>query len=310
MQISVRILPLASITCGSSLPPWGVKCAHFSTVLPTSAQPLVSIVTTGDEPGCGGGEFTGVAAKENAMKAWQWIAAGMSACALVVSCGGSDDDNDNDDSSHYTVRNLVSDTGGTPNIDPNLVNPWGIAFNPKGAVWVPPTRLGVNPVRRQRRAAILVVSIPDGPAGEAGRQASSSAARRLRRHAGRQDRARSVHLRQRRPAPSPHGRRRSISPTPITVSMTAGRGKAYTGSPWPRWAPTGGLYAADFHNRARRRVQRELRARHLDRRFIDPNLPAGYAPFGIQAIEDRIYRQPTRSRMQPPTTARGAGLGY
>src|SRR4249920_1692314 len=37
----------------------------------------------------------------------------------------------------YATRNIVSDGSVTAeHIDPLLVNPWGIAFNPTGFVWV------------------------------------------------------------------------------------------------------------------------------------------------------------------------------
>jgi hypothetical protein len=38
---------------------------------------------------------------------------------------------------YYKVRNLVSDgTIPAAHVDPNLVNGWGVAFNPFGFVWV------------------------------------------------------------------------------------------------------------------------------------------------------------------------------
>jgi hypothetical protein len=41
------------------------------------------------------------------------------------------------DGLRFQQRNLVSD-GGVPaaHVDPNLVNAWGVAFNPFGFVWV------------------------------------------------------------------------------------------------------------------------------------------------------------------------------
>jgi hypothetical protein len=47
-------------------------------------------------------------------------------------------------SKHYRQKNLVSD-GALPvkHTDEHLVNPWGIAFNPSGFVWVADNRTGV-----------------------------------------------------------------------------------------------------------------------------------------------------------------------
>ena len=68
-----------------------------------------------------------------------WLAACAGALA-VAACGGSDDD----DGMRYAATILVSDTaaaanpygGSSAHVDPNLVNAWGIAFNPHGFVWV------------------------------------------------------------------------------------------------------------------------------------------------------------------------------
>src|SRR5262249_50446994 len=77
------------------------------------------------------------------MNAWLRIAAGLGACVLV-SCGGGRDSMPASDSEvalrdagdSFTVTNLVADTACTANVDTNLVNGWGIAFNPQGFVWV------------------------------------------------------------------------------------------------------------------------------------------------------------------------------
>jgi hypothetical protein len=57
----------------------------------------------------------------------------------VVACGGSSSSNNSSPpiQSSFTVTALVSD-GVVPaaHTDANLKNPWGVAFNPKGFVWV------------------------------------------------------------------------------------------------------------------------------------------------------------------------------
>jgi len=45
----------------------------------------------------------------------------------------------------YSVRNLVSDGFVTADhTDPDLVNPWGIVFNPNGPVWVADNGTGLS----------------------------------------------------------------------------------------------------------------------------------------------------------------------
>ena len=49
------------------------------------------------------------------------------------------------DSNAYTQRNLVSDGFvAAEQPDPDLVNPWGIAFNPFGFVWVADNHTGLS----------------------------------------------------------------------------------------------------------------------------------------------------------------------
>jgi len=51
----------------------------------------------------------------------------------------------NDNSNSYEQHNLVSDGfGSADHTDKNLVNGWGVAFNPNGFVWVADNKTGVS----------------------------------------------------------------------------------------------------------------------------------------------------------------------
>jgi hypothetical protein len=55
--------------------------------------------------------------------------------SLLSACGGSSSGLNTTPPSLFTDTKLVSDVAGTaPNTDPNLINAWGIAFNPTGYV--------------------------------------------------------------------------------------------------------------------------------------------------------------------------------
>ena len=62
----------------------------------------------------------------------------------------------------YTVTNLTSNqTGGGNNIDPQLVNAWGIAYGPGGPFWVSDNGTGVSTLYDATGAKqSLVVTIP------------------------------------------------------------------------------------------------------------------------------------------------------
>jgi uncharacterized protein (TIGR03118 family) len=69
------------------------------------------------------------------------------------------------------------------------------------------------------------------------------------------------------------------------------------------------LYAADFHNGAVDMFDRTFTPFSTAGRFRDAALPAGYAPFGIQAIGDRIYVAYAKQDAQAHDAVNGAGLG-
>src|SRR5262252_3049412 len=110
------------------------------------------------------------------MNAWRRIAAGVGACALV-SCGGGSGGGDMSADSQaaiqgvgatFTVTNLVADSACAANVDTNLVNGWGIAFNPQGFVWVADNGTSKSTLYDGNgMPQSLVVSIPAGKAGDA-----------------------------------------------------------------------------------------------------------------------------------------------
>jgi uncharacterized protein (TIGR03118 family) len=237
--------------------------------------------------------------KEYAMNAWQWMAAGIGACALV-SCGGGSGSGDVSRDSEFgvqggagasfTVTNLVADSACAANVDPNLVNGWGIAFNPQGFVWVADNETSKSTLYDGNGVPqSLVVSIPAGKAGEAkptGIVFNGSKAGTLA-------------------AWSP-----TVNPTgAITVYDGAAEEKIYTGLALAQQGSANRLYAADFHNRRIDVFDSNFKLMTVPGGFVDPHLPAGYAPFGIQAIENRIYVGYAKQGANGEDEEAGAGLG-
>ena len=68
----------------------------------------------------------------------------------------------------YAVQNLVSNGAvNTPYVDANMVNTWGVSFNPNGLVWVTNNRTGTSTLYDGNGAVNpLVVNVP--PAGATG----------------------------------------------------------------------------------------------------------------------------------------------
>ena len=72
----------------------------------------------------------------------RWLAASLCASVMLLACGGGDDDDNHHHGMSYVATSLVTDVNDSSNpysvsnVDPLLVNSWGIAFNPQGFVWV------------------------------------------------------------------------------------------------------------------------------------------------------------------------------
>jgi uncharacterized protein (TIGR03118 family) len=70
-----------------------------------------------------------------------------------------------------TQTNLFADTseGGAPNVDPNLVNPWGLAWNPAGIAWISDNGTGLATLYQTNNSApvalVVQVPLPDGGGG-------------------------------------------------------------------------------------------------------------------------------------------------
>ena len=236
------------------------------------------------------------------------IVCGCIAASLFACGGGYDGGRDTmpPSSSAYAATNLVSDTTALPaaHTDANLVNAWGVAFNPRGFVWVvdngtaKSTLYDGNGVPQS-----LVVSTPAGPTGIV--------------FNGTQD----FKLSQNGvTAPSPFifaSESGSISAWSPTVSPTtavvvfdgSAGGSVYKGLAIGSFGGANYLYAADFHNRRVDVFDASFAKVALPGAFSDPSLPAGYAPFGIQAIGQRIYVAYAMRQASGDDEQAGAGLG-
>ena len=221
---------------------------------------------------------------------------GMAACAIGIGAalafGGSP-------RATFVVRPLVSDRPGrAPSTDPPLVNAWGLAASPTGPWWTANEASSTSTLYSGAgRKQLLTVHVSGGPTGVAwypGKALLVSAGRRS-------DPARFVYA-------CEDGRLRAWTPTvprgwstqaEVVVDEAAEaavfRGVAIVGSR---------VYATDFHNA---RVDVYDARWHRDRvrgAFVDPTIPAWYAPFGIQAIGAHlfvtyVYRAPVNGNDAP-----------
>jgi uncharacterized protein (TIGR03118 family) len=234
----------------------------------------------------------------------------------LASCGGNDDDQPAmPTSSPFLATNVVTDSGSNaPHVDANLINGWGVAFNPTGFVWVANQGTSTSTLYDGKGVVqSLVVSIPAGAGGNAGptgivfngtqdfkvtENSVTGAAPFLFVGTG----------------GTVSGWSPAVNRTrAVTMVDTAANGAtpaAYTGLALASSAGVNYLYAADFRNGRVDVYDPTFRKVTLPGgTFTDANLPAGYAPYGIQAIGNRIYVSYAQHATGGPGANRGAGLG-
>jgi uncharacterized protein (TIGR03118 family) len=70
------------------------------------------------------------------------------------------------------------------------------------------------------------------------------------------------------------------------------------------------LYATNFHAGSIDVFDSDFAPASLAANFSDPNLPAGFAPFGIQAIGSQLYVTYSKQDKDQKDDVKGPGLGY
>jgi uncharacterized protein (TIGR03118 family) len=230
--------------------------------------------------------------------------------AMLASCGDS-----NDDASAYVVRNLVTDTAGGPysstNQDRNLVNAWGVAFNPAGFVWVANAETSTSTLYDGNGVPqTLVVSVLPGTAGQAqptGIVYSGSDDFQVTQ-GGVTAASRFIFVGE---AGTLAGWAPSVNlNNAVTVYDGGASGTSYRGLALAGASGARRLYASDFRNGKVDVFDAAFNKLALPAgAFIDPALPAGYAPFGMQAIGDQIFVAYAQLDVASGDEVKGAGLG-
>ena len=216
----------------------------------------------------------------------------------------------------YAVASLVTDVNASSNpyravnTDPNLVNAWGLAFNPQGFVWVANNHTSTSTLYDGNGVPqTLVVTIPAGTAGSAkptgivfnGTQSfkvtqggvSSASAFIFVGEAG-----------------TLAGWSPNVNMnTAVTVFDGAAASAVYKGLAIGSQGASNRLYAADFHNGSVDVFDANFAKVALAGGFADTALPAGYAPFGIQAIGNLIYVAYAKQDALRTVEVAGAGVG-
>jgi uncharacterized protein (TIGR03118 family) len=201
-------------------------------------------------------------------------------------------------SDQYLVRNLVSSTSAVPadRIDPNIKNAWGLVSSPTSPWW--PANNGTNTstiIPATGAVNNTVVQVAGGPTGIVWNGTAGA-------------------------FPITGGQSSFIFNT-MSGAISGWRGGTVSEVKVPAHdafymglalavTPTGPqLYASDFRNN-RIEVYDAQWALVNSNRFVDPGLPAGYGPYGIQTVGNRIFVTYAEHAPSGPRERPGAGRGY
>jgi len=192
----------------------------------------------------------------------------------------------------YEQTNLVSDQAGVAGFtDPRLVNPWGLAFDPTGLVFVSDNGKGLSTVYPPSGIPIpfsIHIPLPSGGMGTAapsGVVFNPTQAFVI------------THSTHTRPARllfatedgTISGWNPAVAQTDaVLVADESSHGAVYKGIALSHSSAGELLLATDFHNRHIDIFDASFMHVHIPGAFVDPELPLEYSPFGIRDIHGEI----------------------
>jgi uncharacterized protein (TIGR03118 family) len=212
-------------------------------------------------------------------------------------------------SAGFGVVNLASNVPGLAStMDPNLINPWGIAFSPTGPFWLADNGDGVSDVVDGRGAPFaLVVSVPAGsaPTGVVFNSGPGFAVSEN----GIAAPGRFLFATE---SGTIAGWTTVVDPTRALLAVdNSASGAVYTGLALAA-DDTGAsfLYAADFSHGTIDVFDQDFRPVVRPGAFQDPTLPAGFTPFNIQGIGNLLYVTYAQRDSDGRDDVPGAGHGF
>jgi uncharacterized protein (TIGR03118 family) len=210
----------------------------------------------------------------------------------------------------YAVHNLVSDEPGiADHTDPNLVNAWGLVASATSRWWVADNETAVSTLYNGTGTPqSLIVSVPGAPTGivfNGGGSfvVSSGAASGPARFIFASEDGTISGWNPAVPPPAP-------SHQAIVAVDNSAAGANYKGLAIASTASGDFLYAADFHNARVDVFGGNFQPATMPGGFVDPQLPAGFAPFGIQNLQGRIYVAYAKQDEEAEDEVAGEGLGF
>jgi uncharacterized protein (TIGR03118 family) len=219
----------------------------------------------------------------------------------------------------YLQTNLVSDIPGlAAATDPNLINPWGIVFNASSPFWVSDNNAGVSTLyngQGQKQALTVSVpgptSLPKGTAGTPTGVAASSGTGFVVTASGKSGPARFIFATEdgviagwNPTADGTHAILAVDNPNTDTGAVYKGLAIGTDASGQTR------LYAANFRAGTIDVFGSDFKPVKLAGSFQDAAIPAGFAPFDVQVINNKLYVTYAKQNDAKHDDVAGPGNGF
>jgi uncharacterized protein (TIGR03118 family) len=215
----------------------------------------------------------------------------------------------------FVVHNLQSNVPGlAANTDPDLVNGWGITASPSGSPWwvsdngTHKSTLYNGNTGLKVTALVVDVAGDGGPADPTGVVFNGSTEFVITGSGGAIAPARFIFDSEDGTVSGWNGGTASV------VKATSPDGAIYKGLAIGSVTSDSGthsyLYATDFHNARVDVYNGTFHLVHWANAFVDPGIPHGYAPFGIQTIGTRVFVTYAKQDAAAKDEIQGPGFGF
>jgi uncharacterized protein (TIGR03118 family) len=204
-----------------------------------------------------------------------------------------------------TQTNLIADQPGSATmIDTGLVNAWGLAFNPSGVAWLSANGSGLALAYDAAGNSKIRVTVPPPPSGQSP-SAPTGQVFNGNASAFKGD----VFI-----FATEDGTISGWQPTDTTNAVlrvdNSGNKAVYKGLTISSMDGTILLLAADFHNNRVDVFDMNYQPAPRSGAFVDPCLPAGYAPFNVLAHRGQILVAYALQDADAHDDVKGAGNGF
>ena len=237
---------------------------------------------------------------------------------VLVACGGG---GGGGMTSQFQRTNLVADVAGVAmHTDPNLLNPWGLARSAQSPFWVSDNHAGVSTLYDGSGTPFpanqpLVVTVPPPMNSPLGAMAAPTGivfanitGNFVVSEGGNSGPSFFIFATE---DGTISGWNPMANATEAILAVDDSNEDAiYKGMTLASNASGNFLFVTDFHNDKVSVYDKNFTEATLSGMFNDPNIPAGFAPFGIQAFGNSIYVTYAKQDANKEDDVKGPGNGY